>query len=1007
MQKSGLTALLHLKAFIAFLMIWLLFFSVKLNADEIFVGGTLFEDQVWTSDNIYIVDQDLRIGQNISLTILPGVTVRINQGRGIHLNGGDLIVGDILGVDTDSVRFIGNYRHEREGWKWKGIIIEEVGDENLIKLLYVSIQDAEIALDLKQCSYVLVRNSSIIKNQNIGIRMTDCSRCVIQDCFISQNWDGVEMAATSTHLCTENTITNNYILNSNHNIYMHVENNGVFSANTISYNLIEAANNGIWMDAETDGSSSGNIISKNVFVNNGSGFGFGLILAFDSTHVENNIFWQNNVALNFDALGQNSYSRFNSFFQNVKGVLVGGGSTGNDISHSTFSRQYDTDLEIKETLGVNFKVNNLFPIDFEEPIVFNLTKNNLLIDDNFWDTDQSSMIDQLIWDYNDDPLLGKLYYEPVVEHPNTELPISPPTQVTKQWVDGRVKVSWDDNPESDLAGYRVYFTNFEYYHFDSVNDVGRTHFHFLDNSILSDSIAVTAYDDNGSVADAQLEGFESPYSFAEYYPYAGEDQEFCINQYQFVLQRSSAPFSYTTLSWKTNGDGTFSNPAIVNPAYFPGEQDLLNGSVILSINVLRNGKWLSDALELTFVDLAQVSAGVDSTIFVDESLFLAGAEEQFVNGLFWLSDGDGQFSSDTVLNPIYVPGDMDKISGKVDLILTGENACGFDRDTLHLSIVPRYTINGAVWNGDYPSDFCAVVAIETSSTSDRAIAIAGTDLSGKFMFNTLIPGNYLIYAVPDTLMRESYYPGYYVNADRWHMAYGLTLDADIYDVDIHLPELEYQLPEGKGEISGHFTQPEFAFQDSDIYCQSWFDDNVSNAFCKSGPSNITILLYNSTHEKVLDYTITDINGNFFFRQLPMGNYIVDAEMAGFLTNPSSIISLNPQQYQVDDVELNVMQKQISIKVNDNIQGIKDAEISVYPNPAKTDLNLQITGRVEGLSHLLVFDSFGRMIWMDTWVINEDTTLQKYVLDVSDYRSGIYFGIIEGSQEKIPFSFIVR
>lgn len=1004
--KSGLAINQASKLFSGLWVMLMVFMGLNLHADEIYVGGTLAENQVWTPDNTYIVDQDLRIGQNIRLTILPGVTVKINQGRGIHLNGGDLIVGDILGVDTDSVRFLGNYRQAREGWKWKGIIIEGVGDENTIQFSYVSIQDAEIALDIKESGYVLINHSSFIRNQNIGIRMTDCGYCVINDCFIYQNWDGIEMVATSSHLMNKNTIVHNRVLNVNHNIYMHVENSGSFIENTISHNHIEGANNGIWMDAEATGSSLGNIISKNVFVNNGSGFGYGLLLAFDSTHVENNIFWLNNIALNFDPLGQNSETLHNSFYQNIKGILVGAGSSGNDLSHNTFSRQEDADFETKETWGINFKINNMFPAGFDDPIVYNLSRNDLAIDNNFWSTSDISLIDQLIWDYKEDPLLGKLYYEPVMALPNTELPISPPIHVSKQWVNGQVKVSWDENPEADLAGYRVYFTNFKYYQFDSVSDVGLTRSVLLDNSLISDSIAVTAYDNNVTSAYAQLEGYESPFSFADYLPYAGEDQDFCINQSQFMLNSSSAPFSYTTLSWKTDGDGSFSNPAIINPNYFPGEQDLLNGSVMLSINVLRNGRWLSDEMELTFVDLAMVSTGGDSTIFMDESFFLAYAEEQFVNELVWATSGDGVFSSDTIITPTYVPGEIDKSNGNVDLVLMGENVCGIDRDTLHLSIVPRYTINGVVWDGNHASEFCAIVAIEMNSTSDRAMALTTTDLSGQFMFNTLIPGDYLIYAVPDTLVQSNYYPGYYVNADRWHMAYGLTLDADIYDVDIHLPKLEYILPDGKGEISGHFIQPEFAFQHADIYCQSWFAENQSNAFCKSGPSNITVLLYNSTHEKVLDYTITDINGDFFFRDLPMGNYIVDAELAGFLTNPSSVITLNTQQYIVDDVELNVNQKQISIKIGQS-QVNQAQEVVVYPNPAENQVSVQVPASLEGKYSMLVFDCLGQKMEEVACSFNEEVFQQQVIFDVSKYSPGIYFGFIDGNQQKFRFSFIVK
>jgi len=984
----------------------LLLFVSSLKADEIVVGGALTEDQIWTPDNTYIVDQDLRIGQNIRLVILAGVTVKINQGRGIQLNGGDLIVGDPTGTITDTVRFLGNYRGQDKGWKWKGITIEGVNDENSVKFYYVSIRDAEIGLDIRESYYIVVQNSTIADNQNLGIRITDCRRCWVENCMIVGNYDGIELAATSFSTARYNLILNNRILNINHNIYMRAESSGFLNSNEITHNLIEGANNGIWMDKETNASASGNNIHRNVFVGNGSGFGYGMLLAFDSTLVSDNIFWHNNIAVNCDPLGHGNEADNNSFYQNVRGVQIGAGSGENKILHNTYSQQSYADFDTKEIGGIVFRENNLFPKDFSVPMVYNSSSEDMTIDGIFWHTSNSEEIDQLIWDQKDDPMLGAFYYEPILNQPDTTYPISPPTRVIKQLAEGEVRVSWLQNPEADLAGYRVYFGDFQYYQFANQMDAGMVNSLVLANASIHDSIAVTSYDGSVQSEDAQFLGFESPFSFAEYYPYAGEDQQFCINQSQFSLNSSTAPFSYSTLSWKTTGDGTFSNPAIVNPKYYPGQQDLLNGSVMLSINVLRKGEWLSDSMEVTFLGAASVSAGSDTTIFIDESLQLTEAESQFGGTLLWTTSGDGFFNSDSILHPTYVPGQLDINTGKVSLILMGENVCGVDRDTIQLSIVQRYTLKGTVWNGAHAANPCAIVAFERTSGSDRAIGMQVTDNFGNFTFDHLIPAEYLLYAVPDTSAQKTHYPGYYVDAGRWHECYPLDLHADIYDVDIHLPSLDYQLPEGEGKISGRFIEPTTFFQNRDIFCQPWFEESLADNFCVAGPSNITILLYNSTHEKVLAYTLTDANGNFYFSGLPMGSFVVDAEKAGYTTQPSAVFTLTSDRPVVTDVSLSVEQKSISIQLPDHPHTSGSNPV-VFPNPAGHEVHISLNSTDVGVYHVVISNVYGSMLIESDKFVGQNSSFGVITLNVGELSGGVYVGSIVHKGQRWKFKFVVQ
>lgn len=63
---------------------------------------------------------------------------------------------------------------------------------------------------------------------------------------------------------------------------------------------------------------------------------------------------------------------------------------------------------------------------------------------------------------------------------------------------------------------------------------------------------------------------------------AGPDVTICSGTPE---QLNGTAFHYSAVIWLTGGDGTFSNPNILNPTYLPGPFDIQNGSVILTLVV--------------------------------------------------------------------------------------------------------------------------------------------------------------------------------------------------------------------------------------------------------------------------------------------------------------------------------------------------------------------------------------------------------------------------------------
>ncbi|MEM6892910.1 MAG: T9SS type B sorting domain-containing protein, partial [Bacteroidota bacterium] len=80
---------------------------------------------------------------------------------------------------------------------------------------------------------------------------------------------------------------------------------------------------------------------------------------------------------------------------------------------------------------------------------------------------------------------------------------------------------------------------------------------------------------------------------------AGSDEEICAGDEFRIIESSTIP-SVTNISdliWSTAGDGNFSNNVVLAPRYFPGPDDILNGSVVLTLQANPNAPCVLPAID--------------------------------------------------------------------------------------------------------------------------------------------------------------------------------------------------------------------------------------------------------------------------------------------------------------------------------------------------------------------------------------------------------------------------
>lgn len=145
---------------------------------------------------------------------------------------------------------------------------------------------------------------------------------------------------------------------------------------------------------------------------------------------------------------------------------------------------------------------------------------------------------------------------------------------------------------------------------------------------------------------------------------AGENGFICIND-QFLTSGSGD--NVLSVNWSSDGDGFFAPSNQFNSTYIRGSQDIANGGCTLTMTTTGyDGLTASDDLYLNIVPW--VDAGGDDAILATESYQLQaqGTETGIIE---WISSGNGTFSDEHALQPIYTPGSQDIANAQVELIM--------------------------------------------------------------------------------------------------------------------------------------------------------------------------------------------------------------------------------------------------------------------------------------------------------------------------------------------------
>jgi len=162
-----------------------------------------------------------------------------------------------------------------------------------------------------------------------------------------------------------------------------------------------------------------------------------------------------------------------------------------------------------------------------------------------------------------------------------------------------------------------------------------------------------------------------------------------------VMLTSAMVTGALSVQWSSTGTGTFDNASLVNATYTPSADDVINGSVTLTLNVIGNPPCgnASDQVLVTLVPAAHVFAGESTIICSSNPYTINDATVSGSTSINWTHDGAGILENAATIHPTYIPATGESGIVHLFLIASGQSPCGLATDSLTLQVIPGATAN--------------------------------------------------------------------------------------------------------------------------------------------------------------------------------------------------------------------------------------------------------------------------------------------------------------------------
>ncbi len=385
------------KHLVLILTIWMFTFSVLIGlfiepiqvsaGSSTEVKGIISINTTWTfEDSPYIIKESILVDKNTTLTIQPGAIIKFNFKSLIRVEG-TLIA---KGTKNKMITFTINEQTNSEE-EWTSIeLLNNPNNSSIIEWCKIEYAVDGIILHNKYPHILPIFQNNIVE-QSDGINIfyfyyDDYVKSIITDQIINNSFRSIRGNAIDLYPNLRNNIenisTNNYTLLIKNNKIENADNGIVFNnkgVNTkILENVIISSIKGIYLNTD----SLSKIKNVVTIMNNLISFNeYGFKISNNDVKVSP---WDEEIILKNNSISNNNY-----------GILL---SPGN----------------IRDIKDNNINNNSKFNVYINSPKKY----GDFDFRYNWWGTTDTSIIDEKIYDYNNDWDLGKVNYIPFLTKPN-------------------------------------------------------------------------------------------------------------------------------------------------------------------------------------------------------------------------------------------------------------------------------------------------------------------------------------------------------------------------------------------------------------------------------------------------------------------------------------------------------------------------------------------------------------------------------------------------------------
>ncbi len=274
----------------------------------------------------------------------------------------------------------------------------------------------------------------------------------------------------------------------------------------------------------------------------------------------------------------------------------------------------------------------------------------------------------------------------------------------------------------------------------------------------------------------------------------------------------------------------------------------------------------------------------------------------------------------------------------------------------------------------------------TRSGAYPAVDSTVLDEGGNYLFEGLYPGNYTLLAVPHPLEYPDGMPTYYGDAIGWNEASFFDVKTDTKAgglLNIKASELAKLTPEdGSGGVTGNISYEEVS--------------NLKGTLARPVTRTSVILKKKSSAQKstleedVVAYVSTDPYGNFYFTNVPDGEYILVVDIPGLEMLEEHHVTIQGDQlvsgldYTVSDEGIYTYGA-VAISVEEKVPFV------LYPNPGNGLIRIGLPA--EGDYQVRVFSPAGQLVSSRNYTSVSGIT----TLDISELNAGLYMIQVEGDE----------